>query len=128
VVSWVREFWDQVELALTRIDLTIGVLVQFAIEEAADKGLSEAEQKAAGATITKFWDPDPCPDLRTRWSSEIEQRERRAPNVPRREMKHGRSRIRAEDVAADDEYAAMLRCTGLDEHQLRRIRLEQTPP
>lgn len=34
--------------------------------------------------------------------------------------------IRAEDVAADDEYAAMLRCAGLDEGQLRRIRIEQT--
>ena len=34
--------------------------------------------------------------------------------------------IRAEDVAADDEYAAMLRCAGLDEGQLRRIRMEQT--
>ena len=33
--------------------------------------------------------------------------------------------IRPEDVAADDEYAAMLRCTGLDERQLRRIRMEQ---
>jgi GMP synthase (glutamine-hydrolysing) len=35
--------------------------------------------------------------------------------------------IRAEDVAADEEYAAMLRCTGLDESQLRRVRLEQGP-
>lgn len=35
--------------------------------------------------------------------------------------------IRAEAVAADEEYAAMLRCTGLDEHQLRRVRLEQAP-
>ena len=34
--------------------------------------------------------------------------------------------IRAEDVAADDEYAAMLRCAGLDEGQLRRIRIERT--
>ena len=33
--------------------------------------------------------------------------------------------IRPEDVAADDEYAAMLRFTGLDEHQLRRVRMEQ---
>jgi GMP synthase (glutamine-hydrolysing) len=33
--------------------------------------------------------------------------------------------IRAEDIAADEEYAAMLRCTGLDETQLRRVRLEQ---
>jgi GMP synthase (glutamine-hydrolysing) len=35
--------------------------------------------------------------------------------------------IRPEAVAADEEYAAMLRCTGLDEPQLRRIRLEQAP-
>ena len=35
--------------------------------------------------------------------------------------------IRAEDVAADDEYAAMLRCTGLAEDQLQRIRMEQAP-
>ena len=35
--------------------------------------------------------------------------------------------IRAEDVAADDEYAAMLRCTGLDEGRLQRIRMEQAP-
>jgi GMP synthase (glutamine-hydrolysing) len=35
--------------------------------------------------------------------------------------------IRPEDVAADDEYAAMLRCSGLDEHQLQRIRIEQAP-
>src|SRR4029450_9775590 len=35
--------------------------------------------------------------------------------------------IRAEDVAADDEYAAMLRCTGLDEGQLQRTRMEQAP-
>ena len=35
--------------------------------------------------------------------------------------------IRAEDVAADDEYAAMLRCTGLDECQLQRIRMERAP-
>jgi GMP synthase (glutamine-hydrolysing) len=35
--------------------------------------------------------------------------------------------IRAEDVAADDEFAAMLRCTGLDEGQLKRIRMEQAP-
>ena len=33
--------------------------------------------------------------------------------------------IRAEDVAADDEYAAMLRFSGLDEAQLRRFRMEQ---
>ena len=35
--------------------------------------------------------------------------------------------IRPEDVAADDEYAAMLRCSGLAEHQFHRIRLEQRP-
>src|SRR4029453_3821500 len=35
--------------------------------------------------------------------------------------------IRAEDVAADDEYAAMLRCARLDESQLRRFRMEQAP-
>jgi GMP synthase (glutamine-hydrolysing) len=35
--------------------------------------------------------------------------------------------IRAENVAADDEYAAMLRCAALDERQLQRIRIEQTP-
>jgi GMP synthase (glutamine-hydrolysing) len=35
--------------------------------------------------------------------------------------------IRADDVAAEEEYAAMLRCTGLDEPQLRRVRLEQAP-
>jgi GMP synthase (glutamine-hydrolysing) len=35
--------------------------------------------------------------------------------------------IRAEDVAADDEYAAMLRCTDLSEGELRRIRMEQGP-
>src|SRR4029450_13354773 len=33
--------------------------------------------------------------------------------------------IRAEDVAADDEYSAMLRCTGLNEGELQRIRMEQ---
>ncbi|HYI59695.1 MAG TPA: glutamine amidotransferase [Microlunatus sp.] len=33
--------------------------------------------------------------------------------------------IRAEDVAADEEYAAMLRFSGLTEPQLRRVRLEQ---
>jgi GMP synthase (glutamine-hydrolysing) len=33
--------------------------------------------------------------------------------------------IRPEEVAADDEYAAMLRCSGLDEGQLQRIRLDQ---
>ena len=32
---------------------------------------------------------------------------------------------RAENAAADDEYAAFLRFGGLDEHQLRRVRLEQ---
>ena len=35
--------------------------------------------------------------------------------------------IRAEDVAADEEYAAILRCTGLEEAQLHRVRLEQGP-
>ena len=34
---------------------------------------------------------------------------------------------RAEDEAADDEYAAILRVTGLDEPQLHRVRLEATP-
>jgi GMP synthase (glutamine-hydrolysing) len=34
---------------------------------------------------------------------------------------------RAEDEAADDEYAAMLRAGGLDEPQLHRIRLEAGP-
>jgi GMP synthase (glutamine-hydrolysing) len=34
---------------------------------------------------------------------------------------------RAEDLAADDEYAAFLRCTGLPPEQLRRIRLEAAP-
>jgi GMP synthase (glutamine-hydrolysing) len=34
--------------------------------------------------------------------------------------------IRADDVAADDEYGAMLRFSGLDAGQLRRFRLEQT--
>ena len=29
--------------------------------------------------------------------------------------------IRAEEVAADDEYAAMLRCTGLDDGRRQRI-------
>ena len=35
--------------------------------------------------------------------------------------------IRADDIAADEEYAAILRCTGLEEAQLRRVRLEQRP-
>jgi GMP synthase (glutamine-hydrolysing) len=35
--------------------------------------------------------------------------------------------IRPETVAADEEYAAMLRCTGLDERHFRRLRLEQAP-
>lgn len=35
--------------------------------------------------------------------------------------------IRAEDVAADDEYAAMLRRTGLTETDLRRVRMEREP-
>ncbi len=34
---------------------------------------------------------------------------------------------RAEDLAADGEYEAMLRFGGLEEHQLRRVRLEQAP-
>ncbi len=34
---------------------------------------------------------------------------------------------RAEDQAADDEYAAMLRASGLDEPQLHRVRLEAAP-
>jgi GMP synthase (glutamine-hydrolysing) len=34
---------------------------------------------------------------------------------------------RAEDVAADDEYAAFLRLTGLDEGSLHRVRLEAGP-
>ena len=34
---------------------------------------------------------------------------------------------RAEDEAADDEYAAMLRAGGLDEPQLHRVRLEAGP-
>jgi GMP synthase (glutamine-hydrolysing) len=33
--------------------------------------------------------------------------------------------IRAQDVAADDEYAAVLRCAGLDEREVRRVRLER---
>lgn len=35
--------------------------------------------------------------------------------------------IRGEDVAADDEYAAMLHRTGLDERRLVRVRMEQGP-
>jgi GMP synthase (glutamine-hydrolysing) len=35
--------------------------------------------------------------------------------------------IRAEDVAADDEYAAFLRFSGLDADQLHRIRLDAGP-
>lgn len=35
--------------------------------------------------------------------------------------------VRPEDGPADDEYAAMLRCTGLDEPDLRRVRLERGP-
>ena len=37
---------------------------------------------------------------------------------------------RAEDLAADDEYAAFLRFSGLDEHELLRVRLERddAPP
>ena len=34
---------------------------------------------------------------------------------------------RAEDLAADEEYEAFLRCTGLADHQLRRIRVEAGP-
>ena len=34
---------------------------------------------------------------------------------------------RAEDLAADEEYAAFLRCTGLTCDQLHRIRLEAAP-
>jgi GMP synthase (glutamine-hydrolysing) len=34
---------------------------------------------------------------------------------------------RVEDEAADDEYAGMLRCAGLEEHQLHRVRLEAAP-
>jgi GMP synthase (glutamine-hydrolysing) len=34
---------------------------------------------------------------------------------------------RAEDAAADDEYAAFLRLSGLDAEQLRRVRLEAAP-
>ncbi len=34
---------------------------------------------------------------------------------------------RAEDVAADDEYASFLTLAGLDERDLRRLRLEQRP-
>ena len=34
--------------------------------------------------------------------------------------------VRPEDVAADGEYDAILRCTGLDEGQLQRVRTEQT--
>lgn len=35
--------------------------------------------------------------------------------------------IRAEDEAADDEYAAVLRGLGLDETDVRRVRLERDP-
>jgi GMP synthase (glutamine-hydrolysing) len=34
---------------------------------------------------------------------------------------------RAEDAAADSEYAAVLRCAGLDEREVRRVRLERDP-
>jgi GMP synthase (glutamine-hydrolysing) len=34
---------------------------------------------------------------------------------------------RAEDAAADSEYAAVLRCSGLDEPDVRRVRLERDP-
>jgi len=33
--------------------------------------------------------------------------------------------IRAQDAAADDEYAAVLRCAGLDERDVHRVRIEQ---
>jgi GMP synthase (glutamine-hydrolysing) len=33
--------------------------------------------------------------------------------------------IRAQDGAADDEYAAVLRCAGLDERDVRRVRIER---
>ena len=33
--------------------------------------------------------------------------------------------IRAQDAAADDEYDAVLRCAGLDERDVRRVRIEQ---
>ena len=33
--------------------------------------------------------------------------------------------IRAQDAVADDEYAAVLRCAGLDEPDVRRVRLER---
>jgi len=33
--------------------------------------------------------------------------------------------IRAQDDAADDEYAAVLRCSGLDEGDVRRVRIER---
>jgi GMP synthase (glutamine-hydrolysing) len=33
--------------------------------------------------------------------------------------------IRAQDAAADDEYAAVLRCAGLDEGDVRRVRIER---
>ena len=33
--------------------------------------------------------------------------------------------IRAQDAAADDEYAAVLRCAGLDERDVRRHRIER---
>jgi len=32
---------------------------------------------------------------------------------------------RAEDAAADSEYAAVLRCGGLDERDVHRVRLER---
>lgn len=35
--------------------------------------------------------------------------------------------VRPEDRAADDEYDAVLRCTGLDEGSVRRVRLEAEP-
>ncbi len=35
--------------------------------------------------------------------------------------------VRAEDAAADDEYAAMMRFSGLDERSLPRIRMDREP-
>ena len=46
----------------------------------------------------------------------------RSPDVTRPFLFLG---IRAQDAAADDEYAAVLRCAGLDERDVRRVRIEQ---
>jgi GMP synthase (glutamine-hydrolysing) len=35
--------------------------------------------------------------------------------------------VRSEDIAADDEYAAMLRFSGLDQTRLQRVRLDRQP-